>query len=99
MPGSERNGLAQLLPDDRSGARWWPAAMATTPVVVSGSGCDCAPWAPWMLLLGSTSECLEDDVDWAGITNLAEVVGSYVLPGFSGSGGERGGRRPVNCSI
>ena len=55
-------------------------------MAVSGNGCDCALWGPWMLLLGSTSERLEDNADWAGMTKLAEVVGSYALPGFSGSG-------------
>ena len=36
-----------------------------------------------MLLLRSKSERRKDDVDWSGITDLAEVGGACTIPGFS----------------
>ena len=36
-----------------------------------------------MLPLRSTSEGPKDDVDWSGITDLAEVGGACTIPGFS----------------
>ena len=68
-----------MLPEDLIGSRWWLGVCHHYRL-----GLRLASWPARMLLFRATSECREDDMNWTGITNLAEVVSSYRPPAFSG---------------